>query len=294
MSDRNCAPRLKKRFPGITEVPELAPGGATMSAERIIALSPDLVILGAPQGPAVNRLVAQLARADIPAVFIDFRLDLFENTVPSLRIAAQALGGKADAEGFIGFYERHRDRILARAARLEDRPLVLLHLHATRLPPCCMSLGDVSLGRFITAVGGHNIGADVIPVGHFAAIAPEYVLAHQPDVYIATGDSQLERQEGLIVGPGVPEELARQTLHDLITTPVLHELDVVANGRVHGIWHSIYDSPLNILALECLAKWIHPDPFADIDPQATLAEINSRFLPFPFAGTIWTSLGDQP
>jgi iron complex transport system substrate-binding protein len=36
-----------------------------------------------------------------------------------------------------------------------------------------------------------------------------------------------------------------------------------------------------------MAKWIHPELFADIDPSATLAEINRHFLAVPLEGTMW-------
>ncbi|WP_142848370.1 hypothetical protein [Telmatospirillum sp. J64-1] len=62
------------------------------------------------------------------------------------------------------------------------------------------------------------------------------------------------------------------------------------DGRVHALWHNFYNSPMNLLAIEALATWIHPELFSDIDPAATLAEINERFLPVPFQGTYWSSL----
>jgi iron complex transport system substrate-binding protein len=36
-----------------------------------------------------------------------------------------------------------------------------------------------------------------------------------------------------------------------------------------------------------MATWFHPDAFADVDPKATLAEINARFLPVPLKGALW-------
>ena len=41
-----------------------------------------------------------------------------------------------------------------------------------------------------------------------------------------------------------------------------------------------------------MAKWFYPERFGDIDPQATLDEINRRFLPVqPMHGAFW---GDAP
>ncbi|MDI9857249.1 hypothetical protein [Comamonas sp. 17RB] len=60
------------------------------------------------------------------------------------------------------------------------------------------------------------------------------------------------------------------------------------SGRAHGLWHNFYDAPTNILAIEAMAKWFYPERFQDVDPHATLAEINHRFLvALPMQGAYW-------
>ena len=58
---------------------------------------------------------------------------------------------------------------------------------------------------------------------------------------------------------------------------------------MHGLWHDFYNSPYNILAIEAMAKWIHPEKFASLDPQHTLEQINQQFLGMPLAGQYWIS-----
>lgn len=60
--------------------------------------------------------------------------------------------------------------------------------------------------------------------------------------------------------------------------------------RVYGLWHLFNNIPVNILAVEALAKWFHPALFGDVDPAATLREINAQFLPVPLVGTYWVTL----
>ncbi len=59
---------------------------------------------------------------------------------------------------------------------------------------------------------------------------------------------------------------------------------------MHAIDLSLLVSPLNFIAFEALAKWVLPELFADVDPQATLDEINRRFLKSPWKGPFWASL----
>ncbi|ACI93956.1 periplasmic binding protein [Afipia carboxidovorans OM5] len=56
------------------------------------------------------------------------------------------------------------------------------------------------------------------------------------------------------------------------------------NGRIHGMFHNLMSTPLNIVATEALAKWIHPSLFGDLDPAQTIDEINRRFLSVPLKG----------
>ncbi|MBW8724496.1 MAG: ABC transporter substrate-binding protein, partial [Inquilinus limosus] len=39
-----------------------------------------------------------------------------------------------------------------------------------------------------------------------------------------------------------------------------------------------------------LAKWLHPDLFADLDPEATFRTLHERFLPIPYRPGYWVSL----
>ena len=37
------------------------------------------------------------------------------------------------------------------------------------------------------------------------------------------------------------------------------------------------------MAIQQLAKWFHPDLFAELDPEASFRELHERFLPVPYA-----------
>ncbi len=67
-------------------------------------------------------------------------------------------------------------------------------------------------------------------------------------------------------------------------------LSAVKRGDVHGLSHQLLNSPLDLLAVEALAKWIHPELFGSLDPATTMAEINKRFLAVPMEGTNWIDL----
>lgn len=278
-------------FPEFAAAAKLDDEASSLSAEKTIAVEPDLVVISGGIGPTPKSLalVETLAAAGIPAVFIDLRADPYENTVPTLELLGKVLGKEAEAREFIDFYLEHRKRITDRVAGVTERPTVFMHMQANFQDGCCMSPSRANLGRFIVEAGGINIGEEVVP-GAFAPLSPEYVLAQDPDVYIGTGGRHFSAIGGIVAGPGISEDEALSFLRAMTQRPIISELSAVRNGRAHGLWHNFHNSPLNIVALEVMATWFHPDLFADLDPYTTVAEINERFLPVPFEGSAWISL----
>jgi len=135
-----------------------------------------------------------------------------------------------------------------------------------------------------------SIGADAIP-GYEGKLNPEYVLNADPKVYIATGTPKANSETALIVGGGISEDVARASLGKVVSETVRRDLTAVREKRAYGISHQASISALNILIVECFAKWLHPDRFSEINPNQTLAEINQRFLAVPLNGTFWIDLG---
>ncbi len=60
------------------------------------------------------------------------------------------------------------------------------------------------------------------------------------------------------------------------------------DGRAYAIWHHFFHSPFNVVAVQAMAKWFHPQEFADVDPEATWRDFMTRFQPFRSEGAYWT------
>ena len=286
---------LRGRFPAIDHVPVVGRGSfEAIGVETIIARQPDLVLLsrfdayrfGSDAAPGIAKLEA----AGIQVAIVDFFLDPLKSTEPSLRILGKLIGREAQAEAFIAFYREHLERIAARLPKdAAERPSVFLHAFAAR-PECCFSAGPGTIDGFIRLAGGRNIGAEKIP-GAVGQLSLEFVLTRNPKVYVATTTSDNADPEAFALGPTVPAEKAARSFARRLAGRDLAALDAVAQGRAHGLWHLFVHTPVHVAAIEALAKWQHPELFADLDPDATLREINSRFLAAPLEGTFWTSAG---
>ncbi|WP_440466324.1 ABC transporter substrate-binding protein [Pseudomonas sp. YH-1] len=282
-----------QRFPQVKQIPLIGQASEqSVSAEQILALKPDLAVFSiAGEGPTQHSPIADiLAAAGVPVVFVDFRVHPIEGVRTSLTALGAALGRQAEADQYLKFYDAHLQRIRDGVAGLDDahKPSVFLELLAGVWQAPGHTTGKSGLGSVIDTVGGRNIAAGVVP-GALGDISVEYALSAKPDIYIATGN----RQPGLILGAGVSQQQARESLGKVLQRPEFASLDAIRNGKAHGLWHDFYNSPFNILAIEAMARWVHPERFQDLDPAKTQAQINQDFLRIGLDGTYWIDAG-QP
>lgn len=280
--------RFKEKFPKIEEVPVIG-DGISVSFESLLSLNSDLAILANWQADTDGGRQAMtfLEQAGVPVVVVDFNSDALKNTAANMRFLGKVLNREEQANAFADFYEAQLKRIRdAAAAHPEPGPSVYMD----GLPnpdKCCFAFGNGGLGEFLAITGSRNI-AEALP-RQGGTVSAEFIIGADPDVYIATALPD-GAYTSLTVGPGVDPEGARETLAQLIKAPHLAGLRAVREERVHAVWNFFNAVPLNILAAEVFAHWLRPDVFSDIDPDATLKEINARFAAVPFDGAYWIDL----
>lgn len=282
--------KFRQKFPRIDQVPQVASSAGTFSLEQVLAVKPEVAVFSLGPGPS-DADVQQCEAAGIKVVFIDFFSHPFQNLAPSLTLLGRITGRDKQASEFLAFRQARINKIASalKGKSVADQPKVFLEAHAGMSGECCNSPGKGNTGDYISFVGGHNIGADVIP-GTFGKLNVEYVVSQNPKVYIATGGPHLEKAGGFVIGPGYTVERSRASLGKMASRPVLALLPAVKEGRVHGISHQLLNSPLDILALEAMARWIRPELFSGLDPVQSMSEINARFLAVPLEGTYWINL----
>jgi iron complex transport system substrate-binding protein len=279
-----------QKAPAFRTLPTTPSSADEFSVEAVLGVQPQVAIVSLGSGPT-DAQVAQLESAGTTVAFIDFFTRPFENQARSLSLLGTLVGREEQAAAYNTFRQQKLDLIAERVASIPEaqRPTVFLEAHAGNGPDCCNSVGRGNVGDYIAFVGGRNIGADVLsaPSGKLNL---EYVIDQDPDVYIATGGPHLEKAGGFVVGPQFDTARSRASLEGITTRRGIASLSAVREGRVHGLSHQLINSPIDIVATEVLAKWIHPDLFADLNPRATLDTINDRFLAVPYQGEYWTDL----
>ena len=285
------------KFPEARDLPFLGNlTDGTLQTEAIVTLDPDVLILPIGNKPAAEevKLEDMLDGIGVKIVYVDFRERIIDNTVPSLHILGQLLGKEERAQQVAAFWQAEMDEIAAVLAEHDpERPDVFMY-RAAGLVECCGTFGPDNFGLMVELAGGHNLGSDFLP-GYTGSINPEQVIASNPDIIVVTGSDWRNSPNAasyVSVGPGTAEdaEASRAALAALVDAPAFTGSTAVAEGNVHAIWHQFYTSPYQFVAIAEMARWFHPDLFADTDPDATFREFYDRFLPIPYEPGSWLSL----
>lgn len=285
------------KFPEAADLPFLGNlTDGTLQTETVVTLNPDVLILSIGNKAAADevKLEDMLAGIGVKIVYVDFREHILANTVPSLHILGQLFGKQARADEVAAFWQGKMDAIAKVIAdNNPDRPDVFMY-RAAGLVECCGTFGPDNFGLMVELAGGHNLGSDFLP-GYTGSINPEQVIASNPDVIVVTGSdwtNSPNAQSFVSVGPGTAEgaEASRAVLASLVDAPAFTGSKALLDGNVHAIWHQFYNSPYQFVAIEEMAKWFHPELFADVDADATFKEFYDKFLPIAYEPGSWLSL----
>ena len=284
-----------RRFPEISRIPSFPSTTLdSIGSELAISLEPDVVVMNLSSKPAAESsgLMARLAQVGIPVVFVDFRTRMFGNTTRSIEILGALLGRPDRAAAFLAFRQQQIERVTQPLESVRSRPSVMIERAAGLYEDCCLTYGDGNFGELVAAAGGDNLGSSFLH-GTFGTLHPEQVIASDPDVVIVTGANwSLYSPAGdwVNLGPGADPAEGQARLGRLMRRPAYRTLRAIKARQVHAIWHPFYDNPYYFIALQRVAKWLHPELFASLDPDATFRELHARFLPVPYQPGYWLSL----
>lgn len=295
-SDPDTYDQYRAKFPAIAKLPTLgsaSDGG--LDVEQAIALHADLVVLGieAQRAGADARYTEKLAAAGIPVVYVDFRYQPLENTEPTMRLLGTLFGRQERAEQFIAFRAQQIRRVTdVIEARQPARPRVFIERIGGYAQDCCASFGNGNFGRFVELAGGRNVAVGIIR-GTFGQLNPEQVIVSDPQhVVVTSANWEAYAPGGAWVGIGPGADLAQATrkLQAYPRKPAYAGTQAQRDGSFHAIWHQFYNSPYQFVAIQQLARWLHPELFGDLDPDAAFRTLHERFLPIPYRPGYWVSL----
>jgi iron complex transport system substrate-binding protein len=275
-------------YPKLAQLPAFAgKENGLIDIESTIVQKPDVVLLNleAMRANEDAKYIEKLAELNIPVLYIDFRHYPLKNTEPTIRLLGKIMGREARAEEIIAFRHEAMARVTDVIAQVKpERPRVFIERIGGYADDCCLTFGAENFGKYVELAGGHNIGSDILP-STFGQLNPEQVIAANPEhVVVTSADWQAYVPGGnwIPLGPGADPKVTRQKLEWFTSRSAYTDIAAQKTRTFHGIWHQFYNSPYEFFAVQQLAKWLHPELFTDLDPDATFAEYHRRFLPIPY------------
>jgi iron complex transport system substrate-binding protein len=243
----------------------------TPDIERILVLKPDTILAYATSCPP-EKLEDKLPD-DICVIRLGFEKPGF--MTGDFEKLGYLLGKEDQAGAIIDFYDVYMDIINERVAGLSDEEKPRVYLEGWSNYRTCDS--DSSFHEICTLAGGRNIAADIcVPE---SKVDPEWVIEQNPDIIV--------KYVGTAQGSGYEEddpESMKAIREEIMNRPELADVNAIRNGDVHCIAIQLTSKPRYIIGIAYMAKWMHPDLFADIDPEATNAEYLERFHGMPYRG----------
>ena len=278
-----------KALPALESIPDVGYNG-DISIEAIISLQPD-VVLASATGANYNALEPAfdlLHQAGIEVVFYNFHKQTIETHQQSIQLIGKVMGQEERAAELARLYEEQMNLVYDRLKDLadEDRPSV--YMEFSRGPSVIgNSWSEQMWGAQIRECGGVNIAAG--QEGASVDVPAEQVLAANPDFIIMSGCLQSDDTDNVVMGYGADRELAREHLEAYKSRDGWSSLNAVKNNNMGAIYHDLSRHIFDFAGAQFLAKTLHPDLFADIDPEANLAKFFSDYMPVELDG-VWTLL----
>lgn len=284
-------PVIFKRYaaviPNLEAMPDIGHSDdGTFSAEKIIALRPDVLFISEWAYKAMTTAREQIESAGIPIVVIDYNAQLLERHLSSTRAMGKVMGTEARAEELAKLYEREYKDVLARIAKVGGKPKkVYVELGQAGPETIGNSYSGTMWGKMLTTLGAVNL-ADGKLSGPWGPINAEAVLAEDPDLIFMAGSSWVNKPKAVKTGYEASAEITRKSLEPYAQRAGWPGLRAVKSGELHAIEHGLCRTLYDFVAMQYIAKRLYPDAFKDVNPDASWRSYHEKYLPVSYAG-VW-------
>ena len=247
-------------YPDLSKLPTVG-GASKPDSEAILSLNPDLVIVYGTWAEYLEGHLQNIA----PVARLTYRP--FSTTEEDIRKLGYIVDREKEAEELIDFHEGYLSIIKDRIAGVseDEKPRVYLEYSDYRTT----AIGSGTHEMLIMA-GGRNIAADLTG---FPYVDPEWVIEQNPDIIIA-------RARSTVIPCGYSEDdplAIKEKREKIMNRPELAEVEAVKNEKVYCFTTAISTGLSYFIGIPYIARWLHPDLFDDLDPEAVHQEYLTRF-----------------
>ncbi len=255
----------KKEMIGPSDEPDI---------EMIVGLKPDLVLAG----DIDEELLKKLEDAHLTVVTASLwptPAEGFDPTTENAQVIATLVGAKEKGREYVSWLSGYLDEIENNVASIpaEDRPKTLLiyKWDAVNLN----SVGkDNRFSYVLNFVGANHLGDQMD--GNWITVDPEFAIKENPE-YIIFDETDYNAS-----GYGVTDPtIIAGDIERMKEIPGFNTIDAVKKNQIYGIPKSLL-SGNTWLGTIYVAPLIHPELFADFNPDAIHQEYLKKFLGIDF------------
>jgi iron complex transport system substrate-binding protein len=248
--------------------------------EKLVSLQPDVVVFA--RNSVWEEAAEKLKPFGIPVVVIT-GWDV-EKHVENIMLVGQMLGKPERAAELNQFYLDHMNLVAERLAGIPKKSIYLEKVPAFHTP-----LEGSGHHMMIVQAGGDSIFGHIKfseqPQSkgnvHEFEVDPEQILLSDPDVIVKY------MQSGSYLPP-TQDEL-KAVYDELVNRPGWDALQAVNNNRVHVISFFPAGGCSKMVGVMYVAKWLHPERFEDLDPDAVMREWLENYQGVPYPGDYYYS-----
>ncbi len=255
----------EKFFPEFKDSPS-AGSGWSPDIEKIIELDPDAVFLYATHFKAsCDEVQKRLEDASITVV----RLDCFkpENYLEEVNKLGYIFDKEEEAEDFSEFYEGYSNDIKESVEEIPEDKKTRVYFEGFGEPYKIGGEGT-TLHQIVEVAGGKNIFDDI---SGYKVIDREEVMVRNPEIIVKQGYARGK------YGYNVDDVTWIKDIRDEIAErPELANVSAVKDERVYVMIKELTGGK-HFIAIAHMAKWLRPELFEDLDPQAIHQEYLTRF-----------------
>ncbi len=244
----------------------------TPNAEQVLALKPDLVFAWST---TKEEIVDQLQKAGVPVVLLD--CSRFDKLAREIEIVGKIMAREERAAELVAFINKYHREIEKRTKDLpeKDRPSVYWE-SMSDYSTCTPGSSD---WQILEVAGGKSIFEDK---NSQSKVSPEWVVTKNPQVIIkCPGTGKIPS------GYGVSDAALKKQREDILSRTELKDTEAIKSGKVFVLSRRAASGPQTVIGLVYVAKWLHPQLFLDMDPEAIQRELIERYYHMSYAGGTW-------
>jgi len=236
--------------------------------EAIMELEPDLVITFTQTGPQ-DQLDDKLPPE---TALVRFDFSMIETLKGEMMALGYLIGGREALMDYEEWHDRYMGTVLERVSEIpeEDRVRVFMERESPDKEASVRwaYASDTGYTDLCDVAGGVSIAK--AKIDYNGDVESEWVMEENPEVIIGLSYSGGYNAED--------DTLLRAYREDIMSAPGFELVDAVKSERVHVISGDFALGPQMTIGAVVVAKWLYPELFRDLDPEAIHQEFLRDFM----------------